>query len=82
MLYSRVSEEEESSDEIDQIQNSVRTSSQKANAPESQLLRYCKDKEIALMIYNSKHKPEQAEIGKHLINEEDSEDFENLPEFE
>jgi hypothetical protein len=34
------------------------------------------------MIYNSKHKPEKTEIGKHLINEDDSEDFENLPEFE
>lgn len=34
------------------------------------------------MIYNSKHKPEQTEIGKHLLDEDDSEDFENLPEFE
>ena len=30
----------------------------------------------------SKHKPEQTEIGKHLLDEDDSEDFENLPEFE
>lgn len=55
MMYSPVSEEE--SDDCNEIYNresSLRNSSQKDNGPESQLFRYCLEKDVAIRNFNSK----------------------------
>jgi diketogulonate reductase-like aldo/keto reductase len=62
---------------------SVRNSHQKKEAPESQLIRYCMEKEDRIRNFNSKKAAKRVK-GQITVAEESlsEEDFENIPEFE
>jgi len=78
MLYSPGLE----SDSSENNQSSLRNSILKAEAPESQLVRFCLNEEVKIRNYNSKmnakHADDLSAKGSDISMDEE---FENMPEF-